>query len=103
MSHHIDEISLFPLKRDLTTYNLDTFRQDLTAGFAIALVTLPQAMGYALLAGLPIYCGLFAAIYSALIAALFGSSRHLVTGPSNAMAILLQSGISAILFTYYRD
>jgi len=102
-NHHIDEISLFPLKKELNDYNWNTFRQDLAAGFAIALVTLPQAMGYALLAGLPLYCGLFAAIYSSMIAALFGSSRHLVVGPSNAMAILLQSGTLGILFTYYRD
>lgn len=98
-----DDISLDPLRRDLSHYSWATFRQDALAGLSVAFLTVPQAMAYALLAGLPISCGLFAAIYSALIAALFGSSRHLVVGPSNAIAILIQAGTSEILFTYYRD
>jgi SulP family sulfate permease len=52
---------------------------------------------------LPLSCGLFAAIYSVFIAAAFGSSRHVVAGPSNAIAILIQLGTAQILFTYYRD
>jgi len=98
-----DEISLFSFKRELLEYRWDTLRRDLAAGFAVALLTLPQAMGYSLLAGLPLFCGLFAAIYSSSITALFGSSRHLIVGPSNAMAVLVQTGTSEILFTYYRD
>lgn len=103
VNHHIDDISLTSFKRDLQGYNLDTFRQDCFAGASVALLTVPQAMAYSLLAGLPLYCGLFAAIYSAIIAACFGSSRHLIVGPSNAIAILVQSGTAEILFTYYRD
>ncbi len=100
--YHVDDISLYPLKKDLAGYSLSAFRQDLLAGLSVALLTIPQAMAYSLLAGLPLYCGLFAAIYSSIAAALFGSSRHLVVGPSNAIAILLQAGTSEILFTYYR-
>lgn len=99
----IDDISLIPFKKDFEGYRWLTFRQDLMAGLSVALLTLPQAVGYSLLAGLPLFCGLFAAIYSSLIAALFGSSKHLVVGPSNAMAVLVQSGAAQILFTYYRD
>lgn len=98
-----DEISFKALKRDLENYSVETLRQDMLAGFSVALLTLPQAMAYALLAGLPLSCGLFAAVYSAFIAALFGSSRHLVVGPSNALAILIQTGTAEILYTYYRD
>lgn len=98
-----DEISLLPWKKDLQGYRWGFFRQDLMAGVAVALLTLPQAIGYSLLAGLPLFCGLFAAIYSSILATLFGSSRHLVVGPSNAIAILMQSGCAQILFTYYRD
>lgn len=98
-----DDISLAPLKRDIANYSWETFRQDLLAGFSVAFLTVPQAMAYALLAGLPISCGLFASIYSAIITALFGSSRHLVVGPSNAIAILIQAGTAEILFTYFRD
>lgn len=97
-----DEISLQSLQKDLQAYSLATFRQDAIAGISLALLTLPQAMAYALLAGLPLTCGIFATIYSSIIAALFGSSRHLVVGPSNAIAILIQSGTADILYTYYR-
>lgn len=98
-----DDISISSLKRDIGHYSWETFRQDLLAGFSVAFLTVPQAMAYALLAGLPISCGLFAAIYSSIITALFGSSRHLVVGPSNAIAILIQAGTAEILFNYYRD
>ncbi len=47
--------------------------------------------------------GLYSAIFSAIIVAFFSSSRHAVVGPSNAIAILIQGGISGILFTYYRN
>ncbi len=101
--YRTDEISLAPLKHDVSNYSWETLRQDAIAGLSVAFLTVPQAMAYALLAGLPLTCGLFAAIYSALIAALFGSSRHLVLGPSNALAILIQTGTAGILYTYYRD
>lgn len=101
--YYVDDISLTPFKSELKGYNLDSLRKDAAAGLSIALLTIPQAMAYAMLAGLPLYCGLFAAIYSSIMAAAFGSSRHLVVGPSNSIAILIQSGTSEILFTYFRD
>lgn len=103
LNHCTDEISLFSFKKDFAGYSFDLFRQDAMAALSVALLTVPQAMAYALLAGLPLTCGLFAAIYSSMIAAIFGSSRHLVVGPSNAIAILVQSGTSEILFTHFRD
>lgn len=101
-NHCSDEISLLAFRKDLTGYSLDLFRQDAMAALSVALLTVPQAIAYALLAGLPLTCGLFAAIYSSMIAAFFGSSRHLIVGPSNAIAILVQSGTTEILFTHYR-
>lgn len=98
-----DEISLSLLKKDFTTYSWETFRQDACSGISVALLTVPQAMAYALLAGLPLSCGLFAAMYATILAALFGSSRHLVAGPNTALSILIQAGTAEILFTYYRD
>jgi SulP family sulfate permease len=104
MSHfYADDISLKDFQRDLEGYSWPIFRQDALAAITVALLTLPQAMAYALLAGLPLYCGLFAVIYSSILASCFGSSRHLVVGPSNAIAILIQSGTSEILYTYFRD
>lgn len=101
--YYHDDISLTPFRNDLQGYGWSSLRKDLAAGLSIALLTIPQAMAYAMLAGLPLYCGLFAAIYSSIMAASFGSSKHLVVGPSNSMAILIQSGTSEILFTYYRE
>jgi len=98
-----DDISLLTFKNDFSNYSWVLFRQDAIAALSVALLTIPQAMAYALLAGLPLTAGLFASIYSSIIAALFCSSRHLIVGPSNAIAILVQSGTADILYTYFRD
>ncbi len=102
INYQSDEINFSHLKRDISSYTWHFFRQDITSALNVCLLTVPQAMAYALLAGLPLACGLFAAIFSAFIAPLLGSSRHLVVGPSNAIAILVQAGTSHVLFTYYR-
>lgn len=98
-----DDISLLGFKRELQGYSLELFRADFIAAFSVALLTVPQAMAYALLAGLPLTAGIFAAIYSSILASIFGSSRHLIVGPSNTIAILVQTGTAEILYTYYRD
>lgn len=98
-----DDFSVSYLKNDLCSYTLETFKSDLLAGLEVALLTLPQAMAYALVAGLPAFTGLYAAIFSAIIAAFMGSSRYLVVGPVNAIAILVQAGTAEILYSYYRD
>lgn len=97
------DITLSPLIDDITGSTWETLRRDLIAGFAVALLTLPQAMAYALMAGLPIACGLFAAVFATCITSLFGSSRHLVVGPTNTIAILVQAGTAQLLYTHYRD
>ncbi len=98
-----DDISLAPLQKDLKSYTWGSLRSDLTAGLSVAFLAVPQAMACSLLAGVPLYCGLFAAIFASIIAALFGSSSHMVVGPSNAIAILIQAGTAEILYTFYRD
>jgi SulP family sulfate permease len=102
LNYQFDEISLLACKRELEGISLSSIRQDLISGMSVALLTLPQAMAYSMLAGLPLYCGLVASIFSAILTSLFCSSRHLIVGPSNAIAILMQYGTSEILFTYYR-
>ncbi len=92
-----------PIRKELENYSLASFRTDAFAAFSVAMLTIPQAMAYALLAGLPVSCGIFASVFSALIAAFFGSSRHLIVGPSTAIAILLQAGTSEVMLTYYRN
>lgn len=103
INYQYDDISFTPLKEDATSYSRKAFRSDLIAALTVALLTVPQAMAYSLLAGLPLTCGLFAAIFSSIAAAAFGSSRHLVVGPSNSIAILVQAGTSEVMFTFYRN
>lgn len=98
-----DDISLVLWQKDLQGYSSDTFRADLIAGLTVALVAMPQAMAHSLIAGVPLSCGLLSAVFATLIAAVFGSSRHLVVGTNNAIAILIQQGTAGVLFTYYRD
>jgi len=97
-----DDISFSELKKDLQNSTWASLKKDSIAAISVALLTVPQAMAYAILAGLPISCGLFAAIFSSCLAAFLGSSRHMVVGPSNAIAILIQAGTSEILFSSYR-
>ena len=69
-------------------YNRALFKADLAAGFTVALVLIPQSMAYAQLAGLPAYYGLYAAFLPPMIAALFGSSRQLATGPVAVVSLM---------------
>ncbi len=72
-------------------YRPETLRADLIAGLTIAVILLPQSMAYALIAELPPQMGLYTAIIGAIVGALWGSSRHLQTGPTNAASLLVLS------------
>jgi SulP family sulfate permease len=74
----------------------ETTRADLLAGFTGAVLALPQSIAFALLAGLPPQYGLYTAMVPPLLSAVFGSSFHMVTGPTNAVAILLLLSLSPI-------
>jgi len=71
-----------------------TLLPDLVAGLTVAALAIPQGMAYALVAGVPLELGLWAAALPALVAALFGSSPYLVTGPTQPVALLL--GLSVV-------
>src|SRR3954469_19050294 len=68
---------------------LDTLRADALAGLLGALLVLPQGFAFATLAGLPPEYGIYTAIVPCAIAALFGSSWHVVSGPTNANSLAL--------------
>ncbi len=74
--------------------NRQTARADLMAGLTGALVALPQGVAFATIAGMPPEYGLYAGMIPAVIAALFGSSWHLVSGPTTAASIVLFSVLS---------
>jgi SulP family sulfate permease len=71
-------------------------KQDALAGLTGAIIVLPQGVAYALIAGLPPEYGLYAAIVPAIVAALFGSSWHLISGPTAALSIVVFTTISPL-------
>ncbi|MFT7587079.1 MAG: SulP family sulfate permease, partial [Cellvibrionaceae bacterium] len=80
----------------LRNYNKENLQGDLLASLTVAVVLLPQAIAYALIAQLPAQTGLFAAIIAATIGALWGSSFHLHTGPTNTNSLLVLTGLLAV-------
>ena len=79
---------LLPILESLPGYGGRQCKSDLFAGLTVALVLIPQSMAYAQLAGLPAYYGLYAAFLPPTIAALFGSSRQLATGPVAVVSLM---------------
>jgi SulP family sulfate permease len=73
-----------------------TARADLLAGLTGAVIVLPQCVAFAALAGMPIEYGLYCAMVPVVIAALFGSSWHLVSGPTNAISIVLFASLAPL-------
>lgn len=74
----------------------NTVKADVIAGITVALVLIPQSMAYAQLAGLPAYFGLYAAFLPVMIAALWGSSSQLGTGPVAVVSLLTASAITPL-------
>ena len=73
-----------------------SFKLDLFAAFTGALIVLPQAVAFASIAGLPPQYGLYAAMIPAVVAALWGSSWHLVSGPTTAISIVVFASVSPL-------
>ncbi|MEQ1591302.1 MAG: SulP family inorganic anion transporter [Thiobacillaceae bacterium] len=76
--------------------NGTTLKLDFMAGLTVALVLIPQSMAYAQLAGLPAYYGLYAAFLPVAIAAMWGSSNQLGTGPVAVVSLLTASSLATL-------
>lgn len=85
-----------PALASLRGYGTTDARADFMAGLTVAATAVPQAMAYALIAGLPPEIGLYTAIVMTLVGALLNSSRLLINGPTNAIAIALLSAIGTV-------
>lgn len=72
----------------------ESLRTDLLAGLTGAVIVLPQGVAFAMIAGLPPEYGLYTAMVTPIVAALFGSSLHLISGPTTAISIVIFSAIS---------
>jgi len=78
----------------LPTYKRSDMTGDLSAGLIVAIMLVPQAMAYAMLAGLPPVIGLYSSTVPLIIYALFGSSRQLAVGPVAMVSLLVFVGAS---------
>ena len=87
---------LMPMLRWWPLVNRASLRADLIAGLTGTIILVPQAVAYASIAGLPPEYGLYTAIVPVIIAALFGSSLHLVSGPTAALSIVIFATISPL-------
>jgi len=85
-----------PALDSLRSYGPHEARSDLVAGLTVAAVAVPQAMAYAMVAGLPAEYGLYTAIVMTAVGALFNASRQLVNGPTNAISIAVLSVMAGI-------
>ncbi len=89
-------VRALPFLRWWSRVDRTSARYDLTAGLTGALIVLPQGVAFATIAGLPPEYGLYAAMVPAVLAALFGSSWHLVTGPTTAISIAVFASVAPL-------
>jgi len=86
--------AVFPFLAWFKLVTKDSIKADFLAGLTGAVIVLPQGIAFATIAGLPPEYGLYTAMVTPIIAALFGSSRHLVSGPTTAISIVVFSAVS---------
>lgn len=101
MSKHPDKFTkrfgkIFPILQWAPEYEKGWLRFDLMAGLTLAAFTIPEALAYSELARLPPQAGLYASILPPILYTIFGTSRHLVIGPTAAISILIASGLAAL-------
>ncbi len=85
---------LFPFMAWIKDMNAASLRTDFIAGLTVALILIPQSMAYAQLAGMPVHYGLYASLLPPMLAALFGSSRQLATGPVAIVSLMTSAALS---------
>ena len=72
------------------------FRADLVAGLTVAAVAIPQAMAYALIAGVEPRYGLYTAVVMTAVGSILGSSSHLINGPTNAISLVVLGAVGSL-------
>lgn len=75
----------------------ETWKDDLIAGITGTIIVIPQAVAFAMIAGLPPVYGFYTAMITPVIAALFGSSYHLISGPTTAISIVVYATLSTFV------
>lgn len=87
---------IFPFLNWWHEVNATTLKADIIAGLTGAVIVLPQGVAFAMIAGLPPIYGLYTAMVTPIIAALFGSSKHLVSGPTTAISLVIFASIGQL-------
>ena len=87
-------VKYFPIINWLRDYRRENLRGDMAAGLTVAVMLVPQAMAYAMLAGLPPVVGLYASTLPIIAYVLLGSSRHLAVGPVAMVSLLVFAACS---------
>lgn len=84
-----------PFWDTVKNYRIEFFKKDIVAAITVATVLIPQAMAYALLAGVPPIYGLYAAFIGSAIGSLWGSSPYLATGPVAVVSFLSAATVAS--------
>lgn len=90
----IQLVKIFPFILWFRLTTIETIKADFFAGLTGAIIVLPQSVAFATIAGMPPEYGLYAAMVVPIIAALFGSSFHLISGPTTAISIVVFAAVS---------
>ena len=93
---HVHLEDFVPFVSWIRGYGRRYIKADLFAGLTVAVVAVPQSMAYALIAGLPVQYGLYASIVPTIVGCLWGSSAHLITGPTTAVSLVVFSSLSPL-------
>lgn len=89
--------SLFPVTKWARSYNKEWLRPDIIAGITVGAFTIPEAMAYVSLAGLPPEVGLYSAMVALLVYMIFGTSNQLSIGPTSTISILVGSTLGSLM------
>ena len=94
---------MLKLFQSVRPFKIATALHDAFAGFALAAMNIPQALGYTKIAGMPVVTGLYSLLLPAVAFAAFGSSRYLVDSADSATAAIFASGASRLAPTAIRS
>lgn len=86
-----------PLIESMRGYSVRKLRRDVVSAMTVSVVEIPQAMAYALIAGVPPQYGIYTSIVQGTLGAIFSSSQHLTTGPTNTQSLLIAAAVSRLV------
>lgn len=87
---------VLPILQGIRPIQASHISTELIAGATLAALGIPEVLGYAKIAGMPVVTGLYTLLFPLVIFAILGSSRHLVVGADSATAAILAAGLSGL-------